>query len=71
MDLSKTKLLDLRFLIGILFTIYGVILVIYGAIADPHTKALSWNIDLWWGLVNLIIGLVFLWIARRPQRLDD
>ncbi|MDI9260294.1 hypothetical protein [Alicyclobacillus sendaiensis] len=54
------RFLDLRFMIGVLFIVYGVVLGLYGAVADPHTASLHANIDLWWGVVCLVFGIVFL-----------
>jgi hypothetical protein len=52
--------LDIRFPIGIIFTIYGAILIIYGVVADPaiFVNSLGVNIDIWWGAAMLIFGLV-------------
>lgn len=62
--------LDLRFLTGLLFTVYGVILSIYGLIFRPHS-VVAWNMDLWWGIVILVFGIVFLGISRIEPRSDD
>ncbi|WP_051330917.1 hypothetical protein [Aneurinibacillus terranovensis] len=68
MEKNKTKWFDLRFLVGILFTIYGVILIVYGAVANPQSKIKQvGNLDLWWGIVTLVFGLTFWLISRRPQ----
>jgi len=62
--------LDVRFPIGGMFTIFGVILTIYGIVSDPaiYAKSLGINVNLWWGLVLLIFGLVMLWLAFRAER---
>jgi hypothetical protein len=54
--------LDIRLPIGIIFTIYGAVLIIYGAVADPaiFVNSLGVNIDIWWGAVMLLFGL-FMW----------
>ena len=61
--------LDLRLPIGLMFTTFGLMLTIYGAFSKPETYARSENINinLWWGLVMLIFGLVMLWFGR-PKR---
>ena len=62
--------LDVRFPIGGMFTIFGVILTIYGIVSDPaiYAKSLGINVNLWWGLVLLMFGLVMLWLAFRAER---
>jgi len=44
---------DLRLPIGILFSFYGILLVIYGAVSDKaqYAKSLNMNINLVWGVV--------------------
>jgi hypothetical protein len=51
--------LDIRLPIGIIFTIYGAVLIIYGAVADPaiFVNSLGVNIDIWWGAAMLLFGL--------------
>jgi len=62
--------LDLRLPIGLMFTIFGVMLTLYGLASDPaiYTRSLGININLWWGLVLLVFGLVMLGFAVRAQR---
>jgi hypothetical protein len=55
--------LDLRYPIGLLLTLYGVILVIQGRIAG--TTVLGLNVILYWGAVMMACGLTALYFARR------
>lgn len=59
--------LDLRIPIGGMFTIFGVVLIVYGLVSDPaiYQRSLGINVNLWWGLVLLVFGLVMLWLAYR------
>jgi len=62
--------LDIRFPIGIIFTIYGAVLMIYGALADPaiFANSLGVNIDIWWGAAMLLFGLFMGTLAFRASR---
>ena len=62
--------LDVRWPIGGMFSIFGVILVVYGLVSDPamYAKSLGINVNLWWGLVLLVFGLVMLVLAYRAHR---
>jgi len=62
--------LDLRLPIGLMFAIFGAMLTLYGFAADPaiYARSLGININLWWGLVLLVFGLVMLGFAIRAQR---
>lgn len=67
MDENQTqKFFDLRRLIGILLTTYGVILTVYGLFFNPQTESVTINIDLLWGILILIIGVIFLLVSLRP-----
>lgn len=61
---------DLRLPIGILFTIYGVMLTIYGLVSnkEQYTRSLGININLVWGIVMLIFGVVMFYFARRGTK---
>lgn len=62
--------LDVRWAIGGMFTITGALLVIYGFFSDPaiYEKSLGVNVNLWWGLVLLVFGLLMLFFAYRGSR---
>ena len=64
--------LDIRFPIGGLFTVLGLLLAGYGVATegDPalYARSLSVNVNLWWGLVMLVFGLLLLWGASRARR---
>ena len=59
--------LDIRTPIGLMFTIVGAILVVFGLVSDPaiYARSLGININLWWGLVLLAFGLLMFWLGRR------
>jgi hypothetical protein len=65
----ETKL-DVRLPIGIMFTLFGAIIAIYGMISDPaiYQRSLGININLWWGLVMAVFGAGFLITAWRASR---
>ncbi|HXM05768.1 MAG TPA: hypothetical protein VN939_24350 [Chthoniobacterales bacterium] len=61
---------DIRLPIGYLFTIFGAMLVLFGlftANADMYQRSLGINIDLWWGGILLIFGLLMAFVARKAQ----
>ena len=69
--------LDIRFPIGIIVTLYGLILVIYGIVAEPAIPAtdpaiaenvVRLNIDVWWGAAMLLFGLFMGALALRASR---
>ena len=56
-----------------MFTIFGVMLTLYGLASDQaiYARSLGININLWWGLVLLVFGLVMLGSAIRAARKAD
>jgi hypothetical protein len=52
---------------GLLFTLVGAVLAGFGLLSDPalYRRSLGFNVNLWWGLVLLVFGLVFLYYGRR------
>jgi len=63
------KLFDLRSFIGALFVIFGILVTIPGLTANKATidKAAGINLELWTGLIMLIMGVLFLaWVLLRP-----
>ena len=63
--------LDIRAPIGGLFTVLGGMLVVYGLFASGSRAASDLssgaNVNLWWGLVMLVFGVVLLLMARRAM----
>jgi len=67
---ASTSLFDLRYLIGGLFTFYGVLLIV-ASFFVPHDKSGDIDINLWLGLGMLILGVFFLgWARLRPLRVE-
>ncbi len=63
--------LDVRWPIGGMFSLIGMLLIIYGIVSNPalYERSLGINVNLWWGLVLLVFGLVMLALAYRAHRL--
>ena len=61
--------LDLRLPIGLMFSIFGVLLMGFGIISDPaiYQRSLGVNVNLWWGVVLLVFGLVMLGFALKAR----
>jgi hypothetical protein len=61
---------DLRLPIGILFTIYGILLAVYGLLGDKeqYARSLGINVNLRWGLVMLVFGGIMLLFALRRKK---
>ena len=60
---------DLRIPVGLMFSIFGLILLGVGLFggADLPAKSLGININLWWGLVQLVFGVLMLLFAFRRK----
>lgn len=61
--------MDLRLPIGYLFTLFGLIVAGYGAISDRsiYAASLGININLYWGIVMLVFGLIMAAFGRRAS----
>jgi hypothetical protein len=64
--------LDIRYPIGGMFSIFGVVLIAYGLLSSPaiYERSLGINVNLWWGVVLLLFGLVMLWLGFRADRAE-
>ncbi len=62
--------IDIRLPIGGLFVLLGCMLAIYGAISDKaiYQRSLGININLAWGVVLLVFGVIMLLLGRRGTR---
>ena len=72
--MSGTIGLDLRYPIGALFVMIGVLLAGFGLLTagdvELYARAGGWNVNLWWGVVMSVVGCLFLLGARRGARAD-
>lgn len=59
--------LDIRLPIGLLFTVFGLMLSAFGLFSNPelYVRSLGIDVNLQWGLVMLAFGLVMLFLGRR------
>ncbi len=59
--------LDIRLPIGVLFTVFGIVLTVFGALSDRalYERSLGININLMWGIVLLLFGLGMLMLGRK------
>ena len=62
--------LDIRLPIGGMFSLFGLLLVIYGLAtrgSEIYQRSLGVNINLWWGLVMLVFGGLMLVFGLRSK----
>ena len=63
--------LDIRWPIGLMFSIIGLVMVVYGLLtgSDPmYQRSLGINVNLWWGAVLLVFGGLMLFFARKTAK---
>ena len=60
--------LDIRWPIGLMFTLIGALLMIMGVTTGADARSLNININLWWGLVLLVFGVLMLLGAVRGKK---
>ncbi len=62
---------DLRLPLGLIFGLYGLILISVGLFGGPGVlvPAMNINMDLWWGIVLLVFALAMLasWKFQRRK----
>ena len=59
--------LDIRLPIGLMFTVLGALLVVVGVIGGKSfvEQSQGTNVNLWWGIVMLVFGIVMFLSGRR------
>jgi hypothetical protein len=60
--------LDIRYPIGLLFGIVGLVMVVYGLLTggdEMYRRSLGINVNLWWGALLLVFGGLMLFFARK------
>ena len=62
--------LDLRLPIGLMFTIIGILLTLFGMVSDEaiYERSLGINVNLWWGVVLVVFGVAMLGLMMRGRR---
>jgi hypothetical protein len=64
--------LDIRLPIGMMFSLIGAVMVIFGLITggnkELYQRSLDININLWWGLVLLVFGVLMFVFAKRAEK---
>jgi protein-S-isoprenylcysteine O-methyltransferase Ste14 len=66
--------LDIRWPIGLMFSLIGLILVVFGLISggsDIYKASLGINVNLYWGLLLLVFGGWMLSMAWRGSKRDQ
>ncbi len=67
--------LDIRIPLGLIFLITGGIMSLYGLFtrgdAALYERSMGLNLNLGWGLVMFLFGLVMFLIGRRQKWQDD
>jgi hypothetical protein len=64
--------LDIRIPLGLMFLVTGGLMALYGLFTRGsaiYEKSLDMNINLIWGALMLVFGLVVYIMGRRPRRL--
>jgi hypothetical protein len=62
---------DIRLPIGGMFSILGVLLIVYGIYtrgSDMYARSLNVNVNIWWGLVIGVFGGLMLYFGARKRR---
>ena len=61
--------LDIRLPIGMLFSIFGIMLIVFGVFSNPslYARSLGVNVNLIWGVVLLMFGGVMLFLGARAM----
>ena len=63
--------LDIRYPIGLMFGIIGLVMVVYGLLTggDPmYQRSLGLNVNVWWGAVLLLFGGLMLFFAQKEKK---
>jgi LPXTG-motif cell wall-anchored protein len=65
-------MVDIRIPIGLMFTILGVMITIFGfstmSNADMYQRSLGVNVNIIMGIIMLIFGLIMLFFARKKKK---
>jgi hypothetical protein len=64
--------LDIRWPIGLMFSLVGLLMTIYGFATkgdvEMYHRSLDINVNLWWGMILLVFGVLMLVLAKRSAK---
>jgi hypothetical protein len=64
--------IDIKLPIGLMFSIFGLMLTLYGLFTNGddvlYSRSLGVNINLWCGLGMLVFGAIMLVFALKPKK---
>ena len=67
--------LDIRIPLGLIFLVTGGLISIYGFITRGndliYAKSMGINMNLYWGLIMFVFGLIMFLVGRRQKWQDD
>jgi hypothetical protein len=64
-------MLDLRWPMGLMFSIVGVLITVYGLFTagdKVYQRSLGINVNIWWGIVLIIFGSLMLLLAYLANK---
>jgi len=65
-------MVDIRIPIGLMFTIIGILISIFGVVTMSDTemyhKSLGINVNIVMGVLMLVFGLIMLYFSRRKKK---
>ena len=65
-------MVDIRIPIGLMFSIVGVLITVFGLITIPNTemyqRSLGINVNIIMGIIMLVFGLIMLYFAWRKKK---
>lgn len=68
--INMNKLLDLRFVIGVFFTLIGLLLLLQGFLSDSGTEGAG-SINRWTGAVFAAFGVVMIVLSFGKEAHDE
>jgi multisubunit Na+/H+ antiporter MnhG subunit len=66
--------LDIRLPLGLIFLVIGGIMTVFGFVtrhSEMYERSLDVNLNLIWGLIMFLFGLVMYLVGRRQKWQDD
>ncbi|MGE5420942.1 MAG: hypothetical protein ACM3UT_12200 [Chloroflexota bacterium] len=65
-------MVDIRIPIGLMFTIVGIIITIFGIVTNSDTemyqRSLNINVNIIMGIIMLVFGVVMLWFSQKKKK---